>query len=132
MGHVASSRISDNLKTSYNAFQPSIKIHSHPHLFLLRMILSHQRTCSGGWQPSFKSSAGGCGKSNVYTWTVRYTPLNDVPKAVINPSSELQGHAIKNQDLLIASGVISSKGIDKMTQVEEDMQAVCITFVRPA
>lgn len=35
----------------------------------------------------------------------------------------LQGHAIKNQDLLIASGAVSSKGIDKMTEVEEDMQA---------
>ncbi|KAF8326604.1 t-SNARE, partial [Cantharellus anzutake] len=36
---------------------------------------------------------------------------------------KLQGHAIKNQDLLIASGVISSKGIDKMNEVEDDMQA---------
>jgi len=38
--------------------------------------------------------------------------------------SELQGHAIKNQDLLIASGAISLKGSDGMTAVEEDVAAV--------
>jgi len=37
--------------------------------------------------------------------------------------SELQGHAIKNQDLLIASGTISSKGSEGMSAVDDDMEA---------
>ncbi|KAH7888584.1 t-SNARE [Phlebopus sp. FC_14] len=36
----------------------------------------------------------------------------------------LQGHAIKNQDLLIASGTISSRGSEGLTAVDEDVQAV--------
>ncbi|KAH7923408.1 t-SNARE [Leucogyrophana mollusca] len=35
----------------------------------------------------------------------------------------LQGHAIKNQDLLIASGTISSRGADALTAVDEDIEA---------
>ncbi|KAG9316355.1 t-SNARE [Chiua virens] len=35
----------------------------------------------------------------------------------------LQGHAIKNQDLLIASGTISSKGSEGLTAADEDVQA---------
>lgn len=39
---------------------------------------------------------------------------------------ELQGHAIKNQDLLIASGAISLKGSEGMSAVDEDLAAaVC-------
>ena len=42
----------------------------------------------------------------------------------INSScSELQGHAIKNQDLLIASGTISLKGSEGMSAVDEDVEA---------
>lgn len=42
------------------------------------------------------------------------------------PSSfaELQGHAIKNQDLLIASGAISLKGSEGLSAVDEDVAAV--------
>ncbi len=40
------------------------------------------------------------------------------------PSLELQGHAIKNQDLLVASGAISLKGSEGMTAVDEDVEAV--------
>jgi hypothetical protein len=36
---------------------------------------------------------------------------------------ELQGHAIKNQDLLIASGTISLTGSEGMTAVDEDVAA---------
>ncbi|KAI0277629.1 t-SNARE [Russula aff. rugulosa BPL654] len=36
---------------------------------------------------------------------------------------KLQGHAIKNQDLLIASGVTSLKGTDALNAVDEDMEA---------
>ncbi|KAJ8589328.1 t-SNARE [Rhizopogon salebrosus TDB-379] len=35
----------------------------------------------------------------------------------------LQGHAIKNQDLLIASGTISSRGSEGLTAVDEDIEA---------
>jgi len=36
---------------------------------------------------------------------------------------ELQGHATKNQDLLLASGAISLKGSDGMSAVDDDIQA---------
>ncbi|EIW83207.1 t-SNARE [Coniophora puteana RWD-64-598 SS2] len=35
----------------------------------------------------------------------------------------IQGHAIKNQDLLIASGAISSRGVDAMTALDDDIEA---------
>ncbi|KAJ7287516.1 syntaxin-like t-SNARE protein TLG2 [Mycena rebaudengoi] len=37
---------------------------------------------------------------------------------------KLQGHAIKNQDLLVASGTISLKGSEGMSAVDDDVQAV--------
>ncbi|KXN90592.1 t-SNARE affecting a late Golgi compartment protein 2 [Leucoagaricus sp. SymC.cos] len=40
---------------------------------------------------------------------------------------KLQGHAIKNQDLLIASGTISLKGSDGMTAVDDDVAAASHT-----
>ena len=40
----------------------------------------------------------------------------------------LQGHAIKNQDLLIASGAISLRGSEGLSAVEEDMAAVRLNF----
>ncbi|KAH9998525.1 t-SNARE, partial [Russula compacta] len=36
---------------------------------------------------------------------------------------KLQGHAIKNQDLLVASGATSLKGTDALTAVDEDIEA---------
>ncbi|KZT71032.1 t-SNARE, partial [Daedalea quercina L-15889] len=36
---------------------------------------------------------------------------------------KLQGHAIKNQDLLIASGTISSRGTEGLSAVDEDVEA---------
>jgi syntaxin 16 len=43
---------------------------------------------------------------------------------------ELQGHAIKNKDLLAASGAIPIKGAEQFDELQEDVQAVCprITF----
>ena len=38
-------------------------------------------------------------------------------------SLELQGHAIKNQDLLVASGAMSLKGSEGLSAVDEDMAA---------
>ena len=37
--------------------------------------------------------------------------------------AELQGHAIKNQDLLVASGAISLKGSEGLSAVDEDIEA---------
>lgn len=37
---------------------------------------------------------------------------------------ELQGHAIKNQDLLVASGTISSRGSEGISAVDDDVEAV--------
>lgn len=39
-------------------------------------------------------------------------------------TSELQGHAIKNKDLLAASGAITLKGSDVLDELQEDEQAV--------
>lgn len=41
----------------------------------------------------------------------------------LHPPPGLQGHAIKNQDLLIASGTVASKGSEGLTAVDEDIQA---------
>lgn len=38
--------------------------------------------------------------------------------------TELQGHAIKNKDLLAASGAITLKGADSFDELEADEQAV--------
>ncbi|KAJ7170539.1 syntaxin-like t-SNARE protein TLG2 [Mycena crocata] len=43
---------------------------------------------------------------------------------------KLQGHAIKNQDLLIASGTISLKGSEGMSAVDDDMEAATHTQVQ--
>lgn len=44
--------------------------------------------------------------------------------------SELQGHAIKNKDLLTASGAITLKGPESYEELEEDIQAVSLdTFL---
>lgn len=40
-----------------------------------------------------------------------------------SPHTELQGHAIKNQDLLAASGAVSLKGSAGMSALAEDMEA---------
>lgn len=42
---------------------------------------------------------------------------------------ELQGHAIKNQDLLIASGTISLKGPEGMSAVDDDIAAAVSLIV---
>lgn len=44
---------------------------------------------------------------------------------------ELQGHAIKNKDLLAASGAMPIKGAEQFDELQEDVQAVCpcIPFV---
>ncbi|KAJ7901845.1 syntaxin-like t-SNARE protein TLG2 [Mycena olivaceomarginata] len=44
--------------------------------------------------------------------------------------TELQGHAIKNQDLLIASGTISLKGSEGMSAVDDDVAAATHTQVQ--
>jgi len=76
------------------------------------------------------------GRSNVSTWRVRlYLSRHNILHSGTDilfhrtPIPELQGHAIKNQDLLIASGTISLKGSEGMTAVDEDIEAaVSLSF----
>lgn len=61
---------------------------------------------------SFDNSA-----SEIDQWHMRLVPPG------------LQGHAIKNQDLLIASGSLSLKGQEGLSAVDDDLQvAVCASF----
>jgi hypothetical protein len=69
----------------------------------------------------------------VSTWNVRALEhfISDVFSHIYPPSG-LQGHAIKNQDLLIASGTITFKGSEGLTAADEDVQAAVSTaFYRP-
>jgi syntaxin 16 len=43
---------------------------------------------------------------------------------VLTHIAELQGHAIKNKDLLAASGAITLRGPESFDELEEDEQAV--------
>lgn len=43
--------------------------------------------------------------------------------ADVASAKELQGHAIKNQDLLVASGAISLRGSEGLSAVDEDVEA---------
>jgi hypothetical protein len=43
-------------------------------------------------------------------------------------TTELQGHAIKNQDLLIASGTVSLKGSEGLSAVDDDIEAAVSAF----
>lgn len=40
----------------------------------------------------------------------------------------LQGHAIKNQDVLVASGAVRLRGSESISALEEDVRAVSILF----
>ncbi|KAG6378184.1 t-SNARE [Boletus reticuloceps] len=64
------------------------------------------KMCREDLQPGYKMLAQPSARSSACTWSVR-----------------LQGHAIKNQDLLIASGTITSKGSEGLTAADEDVQA---------
>lgn len=64
-------------------------------------------------------------KQRVYMeseYTIQIPHLQCLPSFL-----ELQGHAIKNQDLLIASGTISSKGSEGMSAVDDDIEAAVRT-----
>lgn len=46
------------------------------------------------------------------------------------PATALQGHAIKNKDLLVASGAVTLKGSEGMSDLYEDVQvAVRLVFI---
>lgn len=45
---------------------------------------------------------------------------------------KLQGHAIKNQDLLVASGAVSLRGTDGLDAVDDDVQAAALANVEPS
>lgn len=54
------------------------------------------------------------------------TPVLDSTNDGLDLATELQGHAIKNQDLLIASGAISLKGSEGTSAADDDVAAaVC-------
>jgi syntaxin 16 len=53
--------------------------------------------------------------------------LRLTPFSHFSTPAELQGHAIKNQDLLLASGATSLKGPDVLTAVDEDIEAAVWT-----
>lgn len=67
------------------------------------------------------------GRSSACIWRVRAFSHTSCHLSVIRAFVELQGHAIKNQDLLMASGAISLKGSEGMTAVDDDLAAA----VRP-
>ena len=105
------------------------------------------RTPNAALLPKCKNSVLPSAKSNVSIWKVsfcllHYPSLFSIPHtpdpagrgsppefargliaSVFLHSSALQGHAIKNQDLLVASGVTSLKGSDALTAVDEDIEA---------
>lgn len=108
--------------------------------------------------PRFRISALPFAKSNVFTWKVRFSyhssslhvfarfrshtsrlsrnrfhhesssqfisAITDISLSAL----ELQGHATKNQDLLLASGTISLKGSDGLNAVDDDIMAA-VSFV---
>ncbi|KAF8345838.1 syntaxin-like t-SNARE protein TLG2 [Amanita rubescens] len=45
---------------------------------------------------------------------------------------KLQGHAIKNQDLLVASGAVSLRGTDGLDAVDDDIQAASLAYADPS
>jgi syntaxin 16 len=46
------------------------------------------------------------------------------------PATALQGHAIKNKDLLVASGAVTLRGSEGMSDLYEDVQvAVRLVFI---
>lgn len=61
------------------------------------------------------------------------SPLKDAVLTIYaSCTPELQGHAIKNQDLLVASGAVSLKGSEGLSAVDEDIEAaaaVCLPLV---
>jgi syntaxin 16 len=59
-------------------------------------------------------------KQRVYMQSELPKPTNGVKLT----TEELQGHAIKNKDLLAASGAITLKGSDVLDELAEDEQAV--------
>ena len=60
----------------------------------------------------------------TFAWINRLDPISDLLLTLLASCLiELQGHAIKNQDLLVASGAISLKGSEGLTAVDEDVAA---------
>lgn len=92
----------------------------------------HRKTCNGVLLPKSRNLAQRFGRNSVCTWKVcphlhlfhAQGVVRLISRLHLCPcDSELQGHAIKNQDLLIASGTISSKGSEGMSAVDDDMEA---------
>ncbi len=74
-----------------------------------------------------RSFLGSSGRSSGSTCKVSRSVLTAVSTSLFDFADsrpELQGHAIKNKDLLAASGAITLKGADSLDELQEDEQAV--------
>lgn len=94
--------------------------------------------CNEASLPNCRASALAFERNSACTWRVRLTRFATKRQRLISghapkptPRSSpagLQGHAIKNQDLLIASGSLSLKGQEGLSAVDDDLQVA----VRPS
>lgn len=84
--------------------------------------------------PNYRASALAFGRNSACTSRVRLPRFAATRQRLISDNASfpsyspvgLQGHAIKNQDLLIASGSLSLKGQEGLSAVDDDLQAaVC-------
>lgn len=89
------------------------------------------------WLPNYRASAPAFGRNSACTSRVRALRFEITRQRLISSNASflsyapigLQGHAIKNQDLLIASGSLSLKGQEGLSAVDDDLQAaVCASF----
>lgn len=103
-----------------------------------------QRMYSVGSLPKFRISVRHSERNSASIWKVSapccshaqfainlfssISSYRQLRKCSTTLSTELQGHAIKNQDLLIASGAISLKGSDGMSAVDDDV-AAAVSFL---
>lgn len=93
------------------------------------------RTCSGRWRSSCRILGRRSGRSKRCICSVSTGRGTWRFGLMSNPSTfstELQGHAIKNKDLLTASGAITLKGPESFEELEEDVQAVSRVRANPS
>jgi hypothetical protein len=99
-----------------------------PHFLNPTHIPSGSRRNSHREERPARSSSEGAGAirsipektTGLHAEFVPTSPETSIPLT----RAELQGHAIKNKDLLAASGAITLKGADSLDELQEDEQAV--------
>ena len=86
------------------------------------------KTFNAPYLPRCKTSLPPFGRSNGCIWKVHHLPHVSGSRLTFL-RTELQGHSIKNQDLLVASGTVSLRGSDGLNAVDDDVQAaVCSRY----